>query len=137
MTDLLRFMLDTDIISYRIRRKDASVLARFVAQDPATLCLSAVTRGEIRAGLAQNPAAVRVASEVRLLFNLIDTMPWDEAAADVYGKIAGQLFTEGTPIGQSDTMIAAHALSLGLILVTNNTRHYSRIPGLKLENWAA
>jgi tRNA(fMet)-specific endonuclease VapC len=132
---MLRHMLDTDIISYRVRRRDPALLARFIAVDPSTICISAVTRGEIRAGLAQNPAAVRVSAEVRQIFTLIDTMPWDEAAADIYGTVAGALFASGTPIGQCDTMIAAHAMSLGLVLVTNNTRHYSRIPGLKLENW--
>ena len=62
-------------------------------------------------------------------------MPWNTAAADIYGEIAALLRRQGTPIGEMDTQIAAHALAQDLILVTHNTRHFERIPGLRLEDW--
>ncbi len=72
---------------------------------------------------------------IDLLLDQLPTLPWTAAAADVYGPLKARLQSNGQPIGELDTQIGAHALADGLTLVTHNTRHFERIPGLKLEDW--
>jgi tRNA(fMet)-specific endonuclease VapC len=128
-----KFMLDTDTVSFALRG-EGRVAARLLAQRPSDLCISSLTLAELRFGAE--------ARRSRKLHALIDTfaeevavLPFDRVAADRFGPLANTLARRGEPIGTTDTLLAAHALSLGLTFVTNNSRHFSRIAGLETENW--
>ena len=128
------YMLDTNIASAAIRgtpRLDE----RLLWMDPSQWCVSAVTRAEMRYGIALKPGARRLAEMVEAFLRFTTTVPWDEAAADAHGRLRVQLRQRGTPIGTFDEMIAAHAVALDAVLVTDNTRHFELVDGLKLENW--
>ncbi len=130
---MFEFMLDTDTVSWALRGQGA-VPARLLEHRPSQLCISSITLAELRFGAD--------AKGSRKLHRLIDTfvtsvavMPFDEAAAGRFGPVASALARRGEPIGTFDTLIAAHALSLGLTFVTNNTKHFRRVAGLKAANW--
>ena len=130
-------MLDTDIASYIIKERTPAIQARMAAILPSELCVSAVTRAELLYGLKRLPADHRLHLVVRQFLKIIRVVPWDAEAAGFYADIRHQLVTSGQQIGELDMMIAAHAISLGAVLVTNNTRHYGRINApLILENWS-
>lgn len=134
----MRYLLDTDIASYLIRNKDPGLRAHLASKSPESVAISAVTRVEMLYGLKRLPAQHRLHVGVRQFLKLIRTLPWDIEAADHYADIRHQLVSQGQPIGEMDMMIAAHSLSLGAVLVTNNLRHYQRIEApLMLENWAS
>lgn len=130
-------MLDTDIASYVIKGRSPAVEAKLMAIVPSMVCISAVTRAELMYGLKRLPAGHRLQLAVRQFLKIVRVLPWDAEAADYYADIRHQLVSTGQPIGEMDMMIAAHSLSAGAVLVTNNIRHYSRIEApLSLVNWA-
>ena len=130
-------MLDTDTASYLIKGKSPTIKARLEALVPAMVCISVMTRAELQYGLKRLPADHRLHLAVRQFLKIVRVLPWDAEAADWYAEIRHQLISTGQPIGELDMMIAAHALSAGAVLVTNNSRHYERIAApLILENWA-
>jgi len=127
------YMLDTDTVSWALRGEGA-VPTRLLEHRPSQLCISSITLAELRFGAD--------AKGSRKLHGLIDTfvlsvavLPFDRAAADRFGPVANALARRAEPIGTFDTLIAAHALSLGLTLVTNNAKHFQRVAGLKTANW--
>ena len=130
-------MLDTDTVSYLIKGKSPAIEARLAALVPSTVCVSVMTRAELQYGLKRLPADHRLHLAVRQFLKIVRILPWDTDAADWYAEIRHQLVSTGQPVGEMDMMIAAHALSAGAVLVTNNSRHYARIEApLILENWA-
>jgi len=130
-------MLDTDTASYLIKGKSPAIEAKLAALVPDMVCISVMTRAEPQYGLKRLPAAHRLHLAVRQFLKLVRVLPWDSDAADWYAEIRHQLISTGQPIGELDMMIAAHALSVGAVLVTNNSRHYERIDApLILANWA-
>ncbi len=132
------WMLDTDISSYIIRRHPPEVRARLKRAGLGTVCISTVTLAELYYGAACNrPYSDRLRREIDDFACRLRVLPWDERVADHYGQVRAYLDTKGTPIGAMDMMIAAHARSAGMALVTNNREHFRRVPGLKIENWAA
>ena len=128
------YLLDTHVASAAIRGV-AAIDARLVQLDPAHWCISAITRSELRHGVALRPAATRLAQHVEAFLQAASTAPWDEEAADRHGRLRAHLRVRGTPIGEVDTMIAAHALSLGAVLVTENVQHFRCVEGLAIESW--
>ncbi len=131
---MFEFMLDTDTVSWALRGQGA-VPTRLLEHRPSQLCVSSITLAELRFGAN--------AKGSRKLHRLIDTfvksvavLPFDEAAADRFGPVASALARRGEPIGTFDTLIAAHAMSVGLTFVTNNLKHFQRVAGLKTANWA-
>jgi len=130
-------MLDTDIASYAIKGNAPKVDAHLRNLDVRQVCISAVTRGELRFGVKLLPGANRLSAEVERFLSGVHTLPWDEAAADQFADVRADLQRNGTPIGSMDTMIAAHAKATGAILVTNNVKHFRLVKGLSVENWAA
>lgn len=129
----LVYMLDTDTVSFALRGK-GNVVAALLQRAPTELCISSVTLAELRFG-ADRRGSNKLHALIDLFTHTIGVMPFDVAAAAEFGRIGAALANSGTPIGQMDTMIAAHALSLGLSLVTNNSRHFDRVSGLRVENW--
>lgn len=127
------FMLDTDTVSFALRGVGA-VAARVADRRPSELCMSAVTLGELRFGAAKRRSR-KIDRAIDAFLQGVDVLPFDGSAADRFGIVASVLASNGVPIGQMDTLIAAHALSVGATLVTNNVRHFSKVAGLKLENW--
>lgn len=127
------FMLDTDTVSWALRGRGA-VAARVLEHRPSQLCVSSITLAELRFG-ADAKASRRLHGLIDTFVATVVVMPFDEAAAGRFGPVAAALAKRGEPIGTFDTLIAAHALSLGLTLVTNNTKHFQRVVGLKTANW--
>ena len=128
------FMLDTDTVSFALRGV-GQVAARLAGRKRSELCLSAVTLAELRFG-ASKRSSRKIHRAIDGFLSGVEVLAFDEAAAERFGIIAAVLASEGAPIGQLDTMIAAHALSASATLVTNNSRHFSKVSGLRIENWA-
>ncbi len=130
----LCYLLDTNAASEAMRGTPA-IDTRLLALPADAWCISAVTRAELRYGVALRPDSARLGRLVEGFLAASTTQPWDAAAADAYGALSAALRRAGTPIGDFDTMIAAHALALDLTVVTDNQRHFERVPGLQVENW--
>ena len=128
------YMLDTNAVSAALKGIP-QIDTRLAALAPSEWCISAITRAELRYGVALRPAAVRLARYVDAFLQTVWTADWDVKAADQHGRLRARLRQAGTPIGDFDEMIAAHALAMGAVLVTDNTRHFERVEGLSLENW--
>jgi tRNA(fMet)-specific endonuclease VapC len=129
----MRYLLDTDSVSYALRGQ-GDVATRIKSQRPSELCVSAITLAELRFG-ADRKASKKLHSLIDVFTSAIEIAPFDEQAAFEFGRIGSILAERGTPIGEFDVLIAAHAVALRCTLVTNNTRHFSKVPGLSLENW--
>ena len=131
----MNYLLDTNICIYLIKRKPPEVLQRFRQLQPGSVFISSVTTSELYYG-AQKSQRVQTNLEALnnflLPFRIVD---YDESASFLYGELRADLEKRGQPIGPLDMMIAAHALSLDVPLVTNNTKEFERVKGLKLENW--
>src|SRR5258706_5686756 len=127
------YMLDTDTVSFALRGVE-SVASRLRAHRPSELCASAITFAELRGG-ADRRRSSRLHNLLDTFFASVAVLPFDADAASSFGKLGATRASSATPIGQLDTLIAAHALSLDLILVTNNTKHFSQVKGLQTENW--
>ncbi|HVV50503.1 MAG TPA: PIN domain-containing protein [Polyangia bacterium] len=129
----MKYLLDTDSVSFALRGH-GDVGTRLRAARPSDVGISAITLAELRYGADRKSS--------RKLHGLIDTFaatvevaPFDAAAAAEFGRIGSLLAERGTPIGEFDVLIAAHAVALRCTLVTNNVRHFSKVPGLAVENW--
>jgi tRNA(fMet)-specific endonuclease VapC len=132
----MRYLLDTDICIYVIKRRPPQVLARLQRCAVGDVGLSVVTLAELQYGVAKSQFPERNQQALAAFTLPLEVVPFDAAAAVAYGPIRTTLERQGTPIGAMDLLIAAHARSLGVILVTNNTREFGRVPGLQVENWA-
>jgi tRNA(fMet)-specific endonuclease VapC len=128
-----RFLIDTDTISFVLRGQgDAG--AQLTAHAPSEVCLSAISLSELRFG-ADKRRSKRLHALIDTITDTIEVLPFDAVAAAMFGRVCSGLESKGTPIGTLDTLIAAHALSLNLTLVTNNTKHFKQVRGLKTQNW--
>jgi tRNA(fMet)-specific endonuclease VapC len=129
-------MLDTDTASYIIKGRPPGVEARLAALEPSLVCVSVITRAELLYGLKRLPPAHRLHIGVRRFLRIVRVLSWDAEAAGFYADIRHELVSTGQLIGELDMMIAAHSLAAAAVLVTNNTRHFERIPApLILQNW--
>jgi len=134
----LQYLLDTNIASYYLRRSSAALEARVnQGLEQQTVAISVLTRAELRFGQAGMAADDRRRSLIDHFLSQLPNLPWTQQAADHYGALKDAHRRSGTPIGELDTQIAAHALAEGLMLVTHNTRHFDQVPGLPLEDWMA
>lgn len=131
----MKFLLDTNICIYIINERPKRVLDRFQRHSVSDIGISSVTAAELAFGVAKSRSLKnRAALETFLL--PINVAPFDLAAAFIYGDLRAELERRGQPIGPLDLQIAAHAISLEAILITNNEREFKRVPGLKVQNWA-
>lgn len=127
------YMLDTDSVSFALRGR-GRVAARLLEHRPSELCISSITLAELRYG-AEARRSRKLHDLIGTFVNAVAVVPFDQPAADRFAAVVASLARRGTPIGTCDTLIAAHALSLGLTFVTNNSRRFERVAGLKTENW--
>lgn len=129
-------MLDTNILSYLAKGVSKTLDDRFRQCSLDEVCISVVTEAEQLYGFERLDRNHRIRRVISDLMETLDIAPWDSDAAEIYGPIRRQLELNRQQIGDLDTMIAAHAMSLDATLVTNNIEHFRRVPGLvKLENW--
>ncbi len=131
----MRFMLDTNIIAYAKNNRPESVLQRLTQYRPEDLCVSAITMAEMEFGVCNSSRPDQNRMALLLFLSRISVLPFDADAAREYGMIRADLTKKGKLIGANDLLIAAHARSLGLTLVTNNTREFERVENLRVENW--
>jgi tRNA(fMet)-specific endonuclease VapC len=127
------YMLDTDTVSLALRG-EGNVGQEILKHRPSELSISSVTLAELRFG-AQVKGSQKLHRLISTFADSIDVIPFDQAAATEYGIVAASLRKSGTPIGSLDTLLAAHALSLDLIFVTANQKHFKMVTGLTIENW--
>ena len=132
----MRYMLDTNICIYLIKHKPEKVLFQLQKHNPEEVCISSVTYAELVHGVEKSQAVEKNRLALALLLANIEILDFDTVAAESYGKIRADLEKKGTPIGPLDMMIAGHAMSLNYTVVTNNTKEFSRVKELKMENWA-
>ncbi len=130
----MNVLLDTDVC-IALLNKDERVRPRLERHAPSKLRLSAITLAELRFGIAKSRDSRRAQFNLRWLLARVGAVPFDDAASERYGTLRALLERRGSPIGPLDTLIAAHALSLGWVLVTHNTAEFRRVPGLKVEDW--
>lgn len=132
---MLRYMLDSDTASYVMKGNVPSVLKRLQKVPVGDVCISAISHSELAFGAAVSPAPHRDRERLDLLLRHVSVLDYPSAAAAHYAEIRAFLKKRGTIIGANDLLIAAHARCEELVLVTNNTREFGRVPGLQIENW--
>jgi tRNA(fMet)-specific endonuclease VapC len=128
-----RYMLDTNTVSHLLREHPA-VARHVVAVPMASLCISAITEGELLFGLAKRPNAKRLQVAVREFLRRLDALPWESTTAECYGLVRAAMARRGKVLAPLDLLIAAHALSVGAVLVTND-RAFSQVSDLHVEDW--
>jgi tRNA(fMet)-specific endonuclease VapC len=134
---MARYMLDTDTCSYVMKRSNSAVLRRLKQVRVEDVCISVITKSELLYGVEVSPRRQHDQTALDAFLAHLEILEFPDGAALDYAKIRADLKTRGTMIGANDLFIAAHARSLGLILVTNNTQEFGRVRGLTMENWAA
>ena len=127
------YMLDTDISSYIIKRRPATLAEKF-EKHAETLNVSVITAAELRFG-AEKVGRPKLADLVEAYLERLAILDWTDEVSVHYARIRSQLERSGKPIGNMDLLIASHAVSQGMTLVTNNLKHFSSVPGLKVEVW--
>ncbi len=132
---MLKYMLDTDIIIYTIKNRPAQIRKLF-KQHKDQISISTVTLGELVFGAEHSQQVERNLADIEAMTAQLEVLPFDNKAAYHFGQIRSGLYRTGRPIEPYDMMIAGHARSLGLILVTSNVREFTRVPGLVIENWS-
>jgi tRNA(fMet)-specific endonuclease VapC len=132
----VKYLLDTNICIFLIKRRPPKVLRRFQLHSTDEIAVSSVTLAELRYGADKSTRSIQAHQALDEFLTPLAVVDFDGLAAGHYGKIRAALERQGTPIGSLDMLIAAHALSLGVTLVTNNVSEYSRVSGLAIEDWA-
>ena len=133
---MLRYLLDTNIVIYVIKRRPIEVMGVF-NENAGRMAISAITLSELYHGAEKSAEVAQNLAVVEEFASLLEVLPYTAKASQHYGAIRTALEKAGRPIGVNDLHIAAHARSEGLTLVTNNVGEFERVPGLLLENWVA
>ncbi|HIV25664.1 MAG TPA: type II toxin-antitoxin system VapC family toxin [Candidatus Scatomonas pullistercoris] len=131
----MKYMLDINICIYAIKHKPPEVIKNFLKHNPDDICVSSITYGELMHGVEKSQAVERNRAAMILFLSSISILSFDSYAAEEYGKVRAELERKGTPIGPMDMLIAGHARSERLILITNNTREFFRVENLEVEDW--
>ena len=132
----MMYMLDTNICIYAIKNKPAQVLNQLQENFDKGICISTITLAELEHGVEKSSAPDKNRMALLRFLSIMTVLPFPETAASEYGNTYAFLQKRRTPIGTMDMLIAAHAKSNKMILVTNNVREFERIPDLRIENWA-
>lgn len=131
----MKYLLDTNICIYLIKKKPEQVLRKLTHQDVSHVGISAITLSELEYGVEKSSHQEQNKLALAEFLAPLTILPYDDNVASTYGKIRTFLEKEGIAIGPLDMLIGAHALTVKVTLVTNNNREFERIPGLKVENW--
>ena len=136
---MLRYMLDTNIVIYTMKNRPEQVRQRF-NQHSEQLCISSVTYGELVYGCERSAWPEKNLKNLESFVNRLEVLPFDSNAASHFGQLRAKLYSAGKPLRPTgltpyDMMIAGHARSCGLVLVSNNLKEFERVDGLRLENW--
>lgn len=134
MTRPLRYLLDTNTCIYIVNRQPPAVFEHFKDLRAGQVAISSITGAELHFGVAKSGSGRNLQALAKFLAPL-EVLPFDDMAMLEYGRLRANLERAGRPIGALDTLIAAHALALDCVLVTNNLREFKRVPKLRLENW--
>ncbi len=132
----MEYLLDTNICIYIIKKRPKEVFDRFLALPLGSVGISSITLAELQYGIAKSTNPDNNMQALEKFLTPIEVLDFGADATACYGKTRAELEMKGTPIGPLDTLIAAHAKSLDLTLVTNNEKEFARVAGLKIENWA-
>ena len=133
----MKWMLDTNVCIAIIRRQPESALKRLRGKAIGQVGISSITLAELEFGAAKSQRSEQSRLALAEFLLPLEIVPFDDAAAAAYGVLRAALEKKGKPIGPLDTLIAAHAIALATVLVTNNTREFARVPGLSVEDWVA
>lgn len=134
MMSRFTYLLDTSILSDLVRHPAGKIAQRIRAVGEERICTGLVVAAELRYG-AYKKGSIRLKSQLEVILSGLDVLPLEQPTDDRYAELRTTLEQAGIPIGPNDMLIAAHALALGLILVTANVNEFSRVPGLVVENW--
>ena len=130
----MRYLLDTNVISNLIRFPNGNAANRVAGSQTGELGTSIIVSAELRFGYVRS-SSKRLEGLVEGMLANLEVVSWESPADTVYARVRAYLESKGRPIGQNDMLIAAHALALDAVLVTGNEKEFSRVPGLKVENW--
>ena len=130
----MRYLLDTNIVSEAMNNPGGAVAKRLSELDDRDTFTSIIVAGELHFGIL-NKGSKRLARNLQRMLQKLEVVAFTEPAEKQYASVRLALERKGTPIGQNDTLIAAHAMALNAIVVTDNVKHFSQVPGLKVENW--
>ena len=133
---MIRYLLDSNICIAMIRGRSAPVVAKLRRHRIGSVGISTITLAELQYGVAKSRDPERNAVALAHVVAPLEVMPFDDRASASYGELRADLERAGTPIGPLDTLIAAHALALGVTLVTSNRGEFARVPGLVVEDWS-
>ena len=133
----LRYLLDTNICIYVAKRRPPAVARRFAKLPAGSVGMSTITYGELRFGAEKSERRTQSLDILRGFAEIVPVIALTPVVGETYGRLRAELERAGKPIGNNDLWIAAHALALGVVLVTNNTREFKRVSGLAVENWAS
>ena len=131
----MTYMLDTNICIYMIKQKPRQVIEKLKSMNESDLCISSITYSELLYGAEKSANIAKNLLALTLFLSNVEILPYDENASVDYGLIRAELERKGKPIGPLDMLIASHAKSLKMTLVTNNVKEFERVSGLKIENW--
>jgi tRNA(fMet)-specific endonuclease VapC len=131
---MTRYMLDTNIVSDLVRNPQGSAAAKLAVVGDGAVCTSIIVAAELRYGAARKGSA-RLSGQLDLILGALPVLPLEAPAEEAYAALRSRLESTGTPIGGNDMLIAAHALALGCVVVTDNQREFARVQGLEIENW--
>lgn len=131
----MKYLLDTNICIYIIKQKDTAVLRRLQSFKEGEIAISSISIAELEYGVAKSAQSQRNRLALASFLIPFEVIDFDQEAATDYGLIRAWLEKEGKPIGSMDMLLAAQARSRGIVLVTNNEKELSKVPGLRLENW--
>ena len=132
----MNYLLDTNMCIYIMNKRTAKTIKKFKSLEIGEVGLSSITISELQYGVAKSNKKELNRQRLNEFVAPLEILPYDELAAEAYGHVRFRLEKSGQPIGPLDTLIAAHALSRDLILVTNNENEFKRVENLKVENWA-
>ena len=134
MSASLAYLLDTNILSDLVRNPQGVVAAKIATAGEDTVCTSIIAAAELRYGAIRSNSA-KLAERIDLILSALEILPLETPADHRYAALRHHLTRQGTPIGPNDLLIAAHALAIDLTVITANVAEFSRVPGLKIENW--
>jgi tRNA(fMet)-specific endonuclease VapC len=132
----MKLMLDTNVCIYLIKEHPASVVERFAAHPVGDIGISVITLAELEYGVTKSSRSAKNRDALDQFVSPLDVAPFDRHATAAYGRLRAALEKKGQPIGSMDLLIAAHALSLNVRLITHNVKEFGRVPGLRIEGWA-